>query len=65
MIEVGTEHRLLETMVAAFARGDNVNGEALLGRALDEDLPWDEVTTAAARGVALRYGSRERRREHA
>lgn len=49
--------RLLETMAAAFARGDSPNGEMLLGHALDLGIPWDEVTGAAARAIVVRYGS--------
>jgi hypothetical protein len=46
---------LLASMVDAFARGDNVGGELLFQHALDRNVPWDQLTSAAARGVARRY----------
>jgi hypothetical protein len=50
----------LEAIADAFAAGDNPLGEILLGRALDDDLPWDDVCAAAARGVAERFGEGHR-----
>ncbi|MFN8522942.1 MAG: hypothetical protein U0821_07510 [Chloroflexota bacterium] len=43
---------LIESMLAAFARGDSADGERLMLRALDAGIPWDEVTAAAAQGYA-------------
>jgi hypothetical protein len=59
MTDVVSERtRLLETMAAAFARGDTSDGERLLEHALDLGIPWDEVTGAAARAIVVRYESR-------
>lgn len=46
---------LLSAMVAAFAKGDLAHAEQLFGRALDDGIPWDVVTSEAAKGHALRY----------
>jgi hypothetical protein len=43
---------VLEALAEAYATGDNPLGEHLLGQALDDDLPWDQVCAAAARGIA-------------
>lgn len=43
---------LLHALTRAYARGDAPLGEYLLGQALDEGLPWDEVCAAAASGSA-------------
>ena len=51
-------HELLVAMVEAFARGDAPLGEVLLTRALDAGMHWDQVTSAAARGMAARYERR-------
>jgi len=48
---------VLESMAGAFARGDSADAEALLQNALDQGVPWDQVTLAAARGIALRFNS--------
>jgi hypothetical protein len=52
---------LLDALTRAYAAGDAVLGEYLLGQALDEGLPWDQVCAAAARGSARRAseGSRD------
>ena len=47
---------LLDAIAEAYATGDNPRGEHLLARALDDDLPWDDVCAAAARGVARHFG---------
>ena len=47
---------MLNAIAEAYAAGDSPRGEHLLVRALDDDLPWDEVCAAAARGVARRFG---------
>jgi hypothetical protein len=61
MAESATErHVLLESMTDAFARGDGPSGETLLAHALDQGIPWDEVTSAAARGMHLRYSLHQR-----
>jgi hypothetical protein len=46
---------VLESLADAYAAGDNPLGEHLLGKALDDDLPWDQVCAAAARGIARRH----------
>jgi len=43
---------MLDAVTNAFAAGDNARAELLLSHALDQGAPWDEVTTAAARGVS-------------
>lgn len=50
--------RPLTDLTEAYAAGDVTLGERLFMQALDDDLPWDEVCSAAARGVAQRYGER-------
>ena len=47
--------RMLEALADAYARGDAARGEQLLVEALDRDLPWDQVCTAAAIGMTRRY----------
>ena len=47
---------VLDELAEAYAMGDAPLGERLLLEALDRGLPWDEVATAAARGMARRYG---------
>ncbi len=46
---------VLEAMIDAFADGRRAQGEELLIRALDEGLPWDVVTGAAARSALRRF----------
>jgi hypothetical protein len=50
--------RTLIDLTEAYATGDVTLGERLLMQALDDDLPWDEVCSAAARGIAQHYGER-------
>lgn len=50
----------LDAIAAAFTAGDAPHGERLFVQALDDGLPWDQVCAAAARGVARRYGERDR-----
>jgi hypothetical protein len=50
----------LDAIAEAYAAGDAPYGEHLFTQALDDGLPWDQVCAAAARGVALRYGGRDR-----
>jgi hypothetical protein len=47
---------LLTDLTEAYATGDVTRGEQLLVQALDDDLPWNEVCAAAARGIARHYG---------
>jgi hypothetical protein len=47
---------LLEDLEAAYAAGEVRRAEGLFMQALEEDLPWDEVCSAAARGIARRFG---------
>jgi hypothetical protein len=47
---------LLHDLTEAYAAGDVVLGELLFVQALDGDLPWDEVCSAAACGVARHFG---------
>ena len=47
---------LLDAIAEAYAAGDSPRGEQLLARALDHDLPWNDVCAAAARGVARHFG---------
>lgn len=50
------DHRaLLSALAEAFASGDAPRGESLLTDALDAGIPWDQVTTAAAGGMARRF----------
>jgi hypothetical protein len=51
---------LLNALTAAYAAGDAPRGEQLLLKALDEQLPWDVVCAAAARGVAEHHGEHSR-----
>lgn len=50
--------RTLTDLTEAYAIGDVTLGEQLFMQALDDDLPWDEVCSAAARGIARRYDER-------
>lgn len=50
----------LARLTAAYESGDAPRGERLLIEALDHDLPWDEVCSAVARGVARRFGGQPR-----
>ena len=50
----------LDAIIQAYAGGDAPLGEHLFGQALDDGLPWDQVCAAAARGIAQRYGERDR-----
>ena len=55
------DHRaMLSALTDAFADGDAPRGEALLTHALDAGIPWDQVTTAAANGIARRHEERAR-----
>jgi hypothetical protein len=47
---------LLNDLTEAYATGDVTLGEQLFVQALDDDLPWNEVCAAAARGIARHYG---------
>ena len=50
------DHRaMLSALSEAFASGDAPRGETLLTHALDAGIPWDQVTAAAAKGMARRY----------
>lgn len=49
---------VLDSMAAAFARGDGPSGEQLLERALDLGVPWDQVTGTAARAIVGHLGQR-------
>ena len=51
---------VLDAIADAYAAGNPAHGERLLSRALDDDLPWDQVCAAAARGIARRYGEPDR-----
>jgi hypothetical protein len=42
---------MLDAVADAYATGDTARAEILLTDALDQGAPWDEVTTAAARGI--------------
>lgn len=55
---------LLLAIVRAYADGDTSRADDLFVRALDADLPWDEVCAAAARGMTRRY-SASGQRSHA
>lgn len=50
--------RTLTDLTEAYAAGDVALGERLFMQALDDDLPWDEVCSAAARGITRRYDGR-------
>jgi hypothetical protein len=50
----------LDAIAEAYASGDNPVAELLFTQALDDNLPWDDVCAAAARGVARRYAERPR-----
>ena len=61
MPDRSVDHRaLLHALSEAFASGDAPRGEDLLTHALDAGIPWDQVTTAAANGMARRYAARAR-----
>ena len=51
---------VLDAIADAYTTGDAPHGERLFTQALDDGLPWDHVCAAAARGVARRYGERDR-----
>lgn len=51
---------LLHTLCEAYAAGDSPLGELLLLEALDEQLPWDMVCAAAARGIAAHRAEQSR-----
>ena len=51
---------VLDAIADAYTTGDAPHGEHLFTQALDDGLPWDQVCAAAARGVARRYGERDR-----
>jgi hypothetical protein len=50
----------LDAITEAYANGATQTAELLLTQALDLGLPWDQVCTAAARGIAQRYDGHER-----
>lgn len=50
----------LDAIAEAYAAGDTPIAERLLTLALDDDLPWDDVCAAAARGIARRFGEQPR-----
>jgi hypothetical protein len=50
----------LDAIAQAHADGDAPHAELLFIQALDDGLPWDQVCTAAARGITQRYGGPER-----
>jgi len=54
------QRAMLTAVSEAFARGEAPRGEALLTRALDAGIPWDQVTAAAALGMARCYRGRSR-----
>ena len=49
---------LLNALAEAYASGDAPRGDSLLTDALDAGIAWDQVTTAAAIGMARRYEER-------
>ena len=49
---------LLDAIVRAYADGDGNRADLLFERALDADLPWNEVCAAVARGVSWRFRRR-------
>lgn len=51
---------LLDALADAYAAGDAPFAELLFVQALEEDLPWDEICAAAARGVARWFGETDR-----
>lgn len=51
---------ILDAIAEAYAAGEAPHGEHLFTQALDDGLPWDQVCAAVARGVARRYGERDR-----
>jgi hypothetical protein len=50
----------LDAITQAYANGAAQKGELLLTQALDLGLPWDQVCSAAARGIAQQYDRHER-----
>jgi hypothetical protein len=50
----------LDAIAEAYAAGDAPRAEHLFHQALDDGLPWTDVCSAAARGIALRYGEPHR-----
>ncbi len=51
---------LLHALTSTYAAGDAPLGEQLLLQALDEQLPWDMVCTAAAQGIAAHRAEQSR-----
>ena len=51
---------ILDAIAEAYAAGEAPRGELLFTQALDDGLPWDQVCAAVARGIARRYGERDR-----
>ena len=49
----------ISAMASAFLTGDNADGEELLLAALDQGVPWDVATTAAAQAL-IEHRARER-----
>ena len=63
MIQTGATHdtlSLLDAISHAYAQGNTPLAERLFTQALDDELPWNEICAAAARGVSERYGDHER-----
>jgi hypothetical protein len=50
---------LLQELETTYAAGDVRRAESLFMQALEEDLPWDEVCSAAARGIAQHFGEQD------
>jgi hypothetical protein len=50
---------LLQELESTYAAGDVRRAESLFMRALEGDLPWDEVCAAAARGIAKHFGEQD------
>jgi hypothetical protein len=55
MLESSSYGVLAAAIRDAFARGEPALGEVLFADALDDGMPWDLATRAAAQGVASRY----------
>ena len=53
MSELKSPTELAEEIRQVFASGNRALGEQLLLAALDDGLPWDTATRAAAQGEAL------------
>ncbi|MFN8633301.1 MAG: hypothetical protein U0893_05545 [Chloroflexota bacterium] len=52
---------LLDAIVRAYADADGRHADSLFMQALDADLPWTEVCSAAAQGLSRRYAPTEDR----